>query len=471
MSIDLNTGTTWQTTIDANQEADEIFIGKSGTHNQQTANLRPGQKLLMEDGCVVNGQFAVSTFFNANANNAHGAEIGALTVGGPDPPQIHSYAPGSQQSVISLINATVAVRDILLHGFILRDSWGAADNTLGHGIAMGENTYLLRLDISGMGKSGVNWSGGNSASGTNPLWVNFNTGGGTIDDCDIHHNAPNGGSDAGGISKIVHGAKGRVLKNSRLYGNHRANIWADFLGWNNTGIGLGQFGQWTTGWLEIVNCDLFQVDPTATLAECVFLEVTSGVHMHHNRIYLNQSTGGTGLDGAHIIAHNGAFNTIEDNIIFDNGTRSFGCAQSARYPGNGQLHTVEGNAFRRNKVYLTDTAVVFITGLSCTGTGSPNFQLLQGGGGGTFNPFTDGVPNVWEDQEYYVLDTLHNSVSGELFNLRDNGGNFTFAGWQAQGFDAGSIYQVLTAGELPTEVPPLSSVGSVTRRHKIGMVL
>lgn len=464
LSIDLNPGSTWATVIDANQDAGEVFIIKAGTHTGQQAPLRHLQKLLGEGGVTVNGN-GVATLGLQN-NQPNGIEVGGLDP--QDPPDIHSYAPGNQQAVITAINGGSGWGgdDWLLHDMILRDSADSVDPTLGWGVDMGDNTTLLRLDISGMGKAGVNWSGPNGqftqGSSTENSFRSVLTGGGLIDDCDIHNNAPNGGNDSGGISKIVHGAKGRVVRNSRFWGNRRANIWCDFLGSHPSFDQMGVLGRWSKGWLEIVQTDLFEVG-AGTLAEALFLEVTSGVHLHHSRIYSNNSVGGSGLDGAHVIAHNAGFNTIEDCIFWDSRTRACGVHQSNRY-GGGKLITCEGNIFRRNTIIATNTGQVWLAGISSVGTGSPNFQLLEAGGGGTFNAYTQGN-NIYEDNKYLVLDTLDTNTSGVLFNRADNGSALDFAGWQAEGFDVGGSYTVLSAGQLPSEVPPMPALPTLASRR------
>lgn len=444
---DINPGNNWATIINAHTGSTEIFLVKAGTHTGQTAPLRAGQKLLFEGGVTVNGNFAQASLFNGMTNNAHGAEVGGLD--SDNPPDIHSYAPGFQTGVIKLRNKEVStVRDAYIHDLTLRDSFSGASNEDGWAVDMGERTILRRCDISGMGQAGVAWSGKESA------FQNPATAGGEIDDCDIHENG-NPGNDAGGISKMSGGpgSRGRVLKNSRLWGNRRANVWCDFLGRDNSGGSDGQHGQWiTSGVLEVFGCDLFEVGE-GTLAEALFLEVSGGVFFHHNRVHTNQSNGGSGMDGAQVICHNAAYNIIEDNIIYDCGVNSFGIQQSARYDGSGRLVTCEGNAFRRNKVYVIDTGVNRITGLGQVGAGPP-YQLLQGGGGGTWDAYTQGN-NVWEDNQYFVLDTRHNQLGGDLFLISAHGGSMTFAEWQAVGYDVGGTYQVLPLSQLPSEVPEL----------------
>lgn len=476
MAVDLNPGTaSWQPTIDANQDADEVFIGKAGNNFQQTADLRPGQKLLTEGGCDLDGRTSgglnpIPTFANLLTNTAHGAEIGGLD---PDnPPDVHNYAPGNQIAVVRLISASIAIRDVYCHDMILRDSFSGVSDELGWGVDMGEKTTLRRMEIAGMGKAGVNWSGPNGGLTTDPaignVFQNAETAGGLIDDSDIHNNGRSG-PDCGGISKIVHGGKGRVIRNTRFWDNRRSHVWCDFLGNVSAANGIGVQGTWSRGWLTIEGCDFFDLGlgiggSGGSLAEAIFLEVTSGVTVRFNRFRNNHSAGGGGLDGAQVVVHNGAFNTIEFNVFYDNGTRVMGCNQSARYRGDGKLTTVEGNVFRGNTIIVTADNVVFLTGLSQIN--GPPFDLVQGSGAGDWDALADGG-NDWQEQDYQVLDTATPDFRLEPGTPE----SIDFAAWQAAGFDPapGGQYSTFTAANTPPlpPIPSLAGAGrSVTaRRH------
>lgn len=443
MSVNLPPGSTWSTTINANQGVGETFIAKAGTHNQQIAPLRHGQKLLFEGGVTVDGQ-NVTPYLGLHVNRPHGISVLALDLA--NRPVIKNYAtPGQDACIWGQLDGQWNGRDWVVDGLIIQDI--GAGPGLGIGVRMGLSMLLKRCDISGCGKSGIGFSGklvaGEPAS--------YNELGGTIDDCDIHHNAPNGGSDTGGISKVSGPIKNKVVKNSRFWQNWRANIWADFGGTVGVGEGVGVHqNKIPSGVLRIENCDIWEVASTVAHKESVFFEVASGMHLYRSRIYNSGPGSGSGLDGSQVICHNAAFCLIEECVIYNCFVNATGVAQSNRYAGT-RLTVTEGNVFRGNHIYAISSDTSRMTGVSAVGgLGGGNYNLFNDGTPGTWNLFTQGN-NQWFENHYYVLDTL----PAARFYWNDGGVNpKTFAQWQALGHDVGATYETFEAAATPP-LPPI----------------